>query len=369
MEHLDLFWSLLSRKLAGEASESELQELDTLMEAWPELRDSARQAEAVWELSNKPDEEYLEATYLMMRDRLLQTEHPLQAPELENTLPPVQRRRVSFKAVPAFLIGFALVLSAGLVWYIQTQQKTTNLAEAKRQPVKEVVTNKATKTKLVLPDGTIAWLNAGSKLTYGNWANTDTREVSLMGEGYFDVAKNPQKPFIIHTSVLDVRVLGTRFNLKAYPEEQTTETSLLHGSVEVRLHQQPNKVIRLVPNQKLIVRNIAELPQAAQPKRNLSNFSSEILPLKAVQIGSEASLLVETSWVSNKLAFVDEAFADVARKMERWYDIRIEFNNPRLEELRLTGSFENESLTQAMEALRFIADFKYKIVNDTITIY
>ncbi|MBN8663710.1 MAG: DUF4974 domain-containing protein [Chitinophagales bacterium] len=369
MEHLDLFWSLLSRKLAGEASESELQELNALMEVWPELRDSARQAEAVWELPNKPDEEYLEATYLMMRDRLLQNEQSSHIAELETTVEPRRRRPAFLKAVPALLIVSVLMLTAGLVWYTQVGKQSSNLANANPQPVKEVVTNKATKTKLVLPDGTIAWLNAGSKLTYGNWTNANTREVSLMGEGYFDVAKNPQKPFIIHTSVLDVRVLGTRFNLKAYPEEPTTETSLLHGSVEVRLHQQPNKVIRLVPNQKLIVRNIPEMPQATQPKKSLPNFSSEILPLKAVQIGGEASLLVETSWVSNKLAFVDEAFADVARKMERWYDVRIEFNNPRLEELRLTGSFENESLTQAIEALRFIADFKYKIVNDTITIY
>lgn len=364
MEHLDLFWSLMSRKLAGEASEAELQELNAMLAASPELRAAANQVENIWQTPNEPDQEYLEATYLLMRDRMLQQE-PATTPQPEFEIP-VKRKRPEAR-IASVLAILALVLVSGMVtWYALVGSSNDTIADAE-QPVKEVVTNKASKTKLVLPDGTVAWLNSGSKLSYGNWVNQSTREVVLIGEGYFDVAKNPNKPFIIHTSVLDVKVLGTRFNLKAYPDEATTETSLLHGSVEVVLHRQPGKVIRLVPNQKLVVQNaLAQIPAKALPDQAVA---SEILPLKTVQIGGAPSLLVETSWVSNKLVFVDEPFVDIARKMERWYDIRIVFNNQQAQDLRLTGSFENESLSQALEALRFIADFKYTINQDTITIY
>lgn len=364
MEHLDLFWSLMSRKLAGEASDTELQELEAKLAASPELRAMANQVEAVWQTPNEPDNEYLEATYLMMRGRMLQNESvTIDKPLVDAT---VSRKPPVLRMAPVLATMAVLLISGAAIWYTFFGKSADPIADAK-QPVKEVVANKASKTKLVLPDGTIAWLNSGSKLTYGNWVNRSTREVVLIGEGYFDVAKNPEKPFIIHTSVLDVKVLGTRFNLKAYPDEATTETSLLHGSVEVVLHRQPGKVIRLVPNQKLVVKNaLAQLSAKSLPAQAVA---SEILPLKTVQIGGAPSLLVETSWVSNKLVFVDEPFVDIARKMERWYDIHIEFNNQQAQDLRLTGSFENESLSQALEALRFIADFRYTINQDKITIY
>lgn len=366
MEHLDLFWLLMSRKLVNEASDAELQELDTLLEASPELRNVASHMEVLWQIPNTPDEEYLEATYLMMRDQLLQKE-PTEAISTVAAEMQAPRKRKAFGLMSVLGLVTIMLISGALIWYTIGSKTAPSLNQAKL-PVKEVVANKASKTKLVLPDGTIAWLNSGSKLTYGNWVNQATREVVLIGEGYFDVARNPDKPFIIHTSVLDVKVLGTRFNLKAYPDEATTETSLLHGSVEVVLHKQPGKVIRLVPNQKLVVQNaLAQLPAKAVATEQVA--AAEILPLKTVQIGGAPSLLVETSWVSNKLVFVDEPFADIARKMERWYDIRIVFNNPQAQELRLTGSFENESLSQALEALRFIADFRYTINQDTITIY
>jgi ferric-dicitrate binding protein FerR (iron transport regulator) len=367
MEHLDLFWSLISRKLAGEASDAELQELNNLLDASPELRAAARELSAIWQMPAEPDQEYLEATYLMMRNRMLHNDAVyMQEPLAEE--PPLARKPIFLRRVPVLTLSLIFLLAASIIWYLQGRDKSMASVETAQQPVKEVVTNKASKTKLVLPDGTIAWLNSGSKLTYGNWVNQATREVVLIGEGYFDVARNPDKPFIIHTSVLDVKVLGTRFNLKAYPDEATTETSLLHGSVEVVLHKQPGKVIRLVPNQKLVVQNaLAQLPAKAVATEQVA--AAEILPLKTVQIGGAPSLLVETSWVSNKLVFVDEPFADIARKMERWYDIHIQFNNQQAQELRLTGSFENESLSQALEALRFIADFRYTIHQDTITIY
>jgi ferric-dicitrate binding protein FerR (iron transport regulator) len=79
--------------------------------------------------------------------------------------------------------------------------------------------------------------------------------------------------------------------------------------------------------------------------------------------------LVETGWLNNLLLFEDESFGEIAKKMERWYDVEIQFSNKALEEIRMTGSFEKETLIQAIEALRFISNFNYKVENDLITIY
>ncbi|NDF46439.1 MAG: hypothetical protein EB125_12360, partial [Betaproteobacteria bacterium] len=167
-----------------------------------------------------------------------------------------------------------LLIIAGW-WIFRPASETKREIAAINQ--NQVSTRPASKTKLTLPDGSKVWLNASSKLTYGNGFGEKHREIWLEGEGYFDVARNPDKPFIIHTSVLDVKVLGTRFNLKAYPDEATTETSLLHGSVEVVLHKQPGKVIRLVPNQKLVVQNaLAQLPAKAVATEQVA--AAEILP-------------------------------------------------------------------------------------------
>ncbi len=98
-----------------------------------------------------------------------------------------------------------------------------------------VATRKGSKTNLVLPDGTKVWVNADSRLSYGKNFGNQLREVYLEGEAYFDVAEDKRKPFIVHTNNIDVKVLGTAFNVRAYGNEVNTQTTLLRGSVEVML--------------------------------------------------------------------------------------------------------------------------------------
>src|SRR2546423_14261851 len=97
------------------------------------------------------------------------------------------------------------------------------------------------RSKLVLPDGSTVWLNAGSKLTYNKDFGNNIREVSLVGEAFFDVMHIPDVPFVIETPTAVVKVLGTSFNVKAYPNETTTETSVIRGRVEISPRQRPGE--------------------------------------------------------------------------------------------------------------------------------
>jgi transmembrane sensor len=104
---------------------------------------------------------------------------------------------------------------------------TTKVVKPTRQAENTVSTKAGSKSKIQLPDGTQVWLNADSKLEYNENFNVKLREVKLSGEAFFDVVKNKDKPFVIHTSQMDVKVLGTAFNVRSYPDEATTETALL----------------------------------------------------------------------------------------------------------------------------------------------
>jgi len=256
----------------------------------------------------------------------------------------------------------------------QTPQKSTRPAEDKS----EVSTKYGSRTNLHLPDGTQVWLNSGSKLSYDKTYGNGKREVALSGEAYFDVIRNPALPFIIHTSSIDIRVLGTAFNVKSFPLEKNTETSLIRGSIEVFFRNRPLEKIILKPNQKLITANQAMVkdkenaaPSSAKEKTTVNDGGVKVPPLALVsQLTYEPgdSTVIETSWMHNKLMFLSETFEDLAIKMERWYGVNIRFVNEQIKFKKLNGIFENESIQQALTALQLITPFTYSMNKNDILI-
>jgi ferric-dicitrate binding protein FerR (iron transport regulator) len=216
----------------------------------------------------------------------------------------------------------------------------------------------------MLPDGSGVWLNAGSKLNYKKAFDGKTREVELTGEAFFDVAKDPERPFIIHTSKMDVKVLGTQFNVKAYELDKNFETSLIKGSVEISVLADPGKKYLLKPNQKLVLAKDIVASRSAIKKNGAAGVQIKELTYLA---GTNAD--IESSWTRNILSFEDEPFSEVAKKMERWYDVKFEFKDKRWENEFLKGSFEKESLDQAMNALKFTTGFNFSIKDKIISIY
>jgi ferric-dicitrate binding protein FerR (iron transport regulator) len=217
-------------------------------------------------------------------------------------------------------------------------------------------------SKLVLPDGSIVWLNADSKLSYDKDFGTSSREVSLEGEAFFEVTKMPDLPFIVQTPGMQVRVLGTSFNVKSYLNESTTETSVIHGTVEVIPRHWPDQRFVLRPTDKLVLSN----GDKNENKEQQSNALNVLR--KTITYSEKDSSVIETSWVENKLAFDYETFAEVAMKMERWYAVKIIFEDEAIAQSRLTGTFTTESIEKALEALQYTYNFKYQINQNIITI-
>jgi len=227
-------------------------------------------------------------------------------------------------------------------------------------------TKPAEKKSFVLPDGSKVILNADSKLSVDAGFGEKERRIHLDGEAFFDVAHNASKPFIVQTSRMDVKVLGTAFNVKAYTTDDLFETSLIRGSIELSLKKE-HKTVMLRPHEKYVLRETR--PEAAKAVENHPVSSrAGAQGLVPVKISKMDTSIVEVSWTENKIAFMDEPLGDVLKKLERWYGIHITVTDPLLMDNLYTGSFRNESIEDVLSALQFSKPFTYKKQGDDIII-
>ncbi|HEY0612501.1 MAG TPA: FecR family protein, partial [Chitinophaga sp.] len=264
-------------------------------------------------------------------------------------LPPERRQWTRFYRF-AWPLAVAAACCAFVFLVLRNSSRKKLPAETAQS---EVCTKNGSKSKLQLPDGTEVWLNAGSRITYGDDFNGPEREVTLEGEAFFDVAANADAPFIIHTKLVDITVLGTAFNVRAYANEKVAETALLRGSVEIRLHSSPEKKIILKQAEKLIVRD--DSISLAKP--------IPVMTLTQVRYLSQGrdSAAMETLWLKNKLVFDEEPLEQVALKLERWYGVKVTIEDDQLKNIAYSGVFEDEELTEVLYALQLTGNFHYTV--------
>ncbi len=361
------FWVLLSKKLSGEASGIELKELEILILEHPEWQYAIQNLEDLWKQQPPADYAGEEDAYLLHLHRLNEMnipfgDTPVFTPVMDN------KRRARRWYWPAAAVVLAL---AGFM--LLNSQRSSGEKNLVAKQDNEVSTRRGSKSRVQLPDGTVVLLNAGSKLTYNKDFGKELREVTLTGEGFFEVQKNKDKPFIIHTSSINIKVLGTVFNVKAYPEDKRTETSLIRGSIEVTMKNRPNDKIILLPSEKLVVENNTVINKVIDRKESgveIPEVSvSPVMSINKLNYSPVDSTVAEAAWINNKLVFRDESFAELTNRMERWYDVDIEITDPVLQEKRLSGIFEKETIDQALEALKISLPFRYEQQENKIIIH
>jgi ferric-dicitrate binding protein FerR (iron transport regulator) len=237
------------------------------------------------------------------------------------------------------------------------------------KPINNTVSTKAgDKANITLPDGSKVWLNGDSKITYVGDFGNKTREVYLSGEAFFDVAKDKTKPFIIHTRTINLKVLGTAFNVRSYDNEKETETALVHGSVEVTLLNSPDKKIVLKPGEKLLVKNIPA-DTLIMNKKEKHDEETPIAVLTNMHYYGTDSSSVETSWTKNQLVFNDEPLDKIALKLERWFNVRVTIVNESLKKEKYTATIEeDDKLVDFLAALRLTEGFHYSVKNSEVVI-
>ena len=366
---LESFFNLLPRQISGSISPEENVELGQILESYPDLRLQAELFAGMWEQEKKilPSIEVGEAYIkhlLKHRSEFIQAAEPERIKmSNESVSLDYGLLRVMTQKKWKFVVSATLLISLFIAAYLSYNNKQT-IKSSIYPNISSVTTKYGNKSKVSLPDGSHVWLNAGSRLDYNsNDFNKTLREVNLTGEAYFDISHNPAKPFIVSSGNMRIKVLGTMFNVKAYPEEKHIETSLIKGSVEITIKDRPDDIYILRPNEKLVVSNdgLSERLNALNTAHNAPSAreSADMVALKKVDYSSMEKLVLETAWVQNKLVFRSEKFSDLAKRMERWYDIEIRFRNSGKEELKFTGIFTTETIQQALKAMQVVHSFNY----------
>ncbi len=277
---------------------------------------------------------------------------------------PINRKKVFMNN---FLRYAAVFVSAfAVAWFANSMlQKTDQNYQGIFQNIEVPY---GSKTRIELPDGSMVTLNSGSRLKYENGLGKGSRTVYLTGEAYFDIKKDEKRPFYVNTSGIKIKVLGTSFNVKAYPEEKTVETTLITGKVEIfksgeKTGQTPMAV--LVPGQKAVF-DKAMGKQVAEAREEAKEESQK-LPA-SIQVEKVVYPELTTGWKDNQLVFDNERFEELIIKIERWYDVEVELDNTELKNARFSGKFDKETIEQAMKALTLVTSFHYEIEKNQIKI-
>lgn len=317
----------LIKYFSGVSSQKERDEIDFLRKNSKEFETIYTDYKNIWELSSNV---------------LSDSPKPNKSKVWDSISSSVNSKNPRYYSVKAFVRAisiaaiFALFFGVSLTLYITDNKdiKYTTITSPRGQ-----------KTQAILPDGTKVWLNSESTLTFANNFSSKNRSVKLEGEAYFDVKKSLTQNFKVYFGDFYVKVLGTKFNVKACKEDDLFEISLLEGKVAVERSFDDALLVNLMPNQKVSLN-----------KDN--NIVDRITYCKAAD---------EALWHYGKLKLDNESILTALNKMEKWYGVNIEAENIPAD-LRLWLTIKTETLTEVLAILNKIRPIDYKLNGEEVTI-
>ena len=230
--------------------------------------------------------------------------------------------------------------------YIKTQTPKQQIDFAKPGIAEqEYISPIGMRSKITLQDSTVVWLNADSRLIVEAGFTEQQRKLRLIGEAYFEVNRRADlMPFTVNTTEIAITVLGTSFNLSAYNDSHRVEAVLVEGTIEVA------------------AKNKTRVMQSAQ-RLTLQKENSNMTVTENI----DASLY--TSWIDGKLIFRTTPLDEVARTLERWYNVNIHLHDPVLKTYTYSGTFDNRSIEQILKYLELSSPIRYSTEDENITIY
>ena len=359
----DRIWLLISRSVSGDITGLELEELENIFHEQPEVR---ADYENLKQIRLEPKgiisieerralERGIEKFKLSIHEEEGFNDVPLFG---SNQLKPLSQKHNKKWMVAA---SVATLLLAGVYTLSHHKNPVANPQVLAAQYGKRIHT--------ILPDGSSVWLNSGSSIRYAyNLVSNGKREVILSGEGYFDIKHDAKHPFIVHAGKLNIVVLGTAFDVKAYAGDKYIETTLIRGKVEILNDSKPDSKIVLYPNEKVSV-NTAQNEVKKVKIINKTPITDSVLSEKNIPQVLPDENITETGWVNNNLSFKKENFTELAKQLERWYNVEIVFDNNNYSTKQFTGTFKNQDINEVMRALQFTQPFHYAITNNQIHIW
>ena len=333
-------WDVLTRYLAGETSEEENREVELWEISSAANRKQLAQLRKIWGAARSTSEAPETNVDLALQEITRKINFESASAPTHTILPETKTSENNYSWV--WKVAAVLVLTLGIVFTIfRNKTSLQNPAVAYLR----VETEPGKRTKVTLPDNSIVYLNGGSSLRYPKQFAADSREVALVGEAFFDVAKDASKPFRISAGETITEVKGTSFNVEAYKEQKEITVSVVTGKVELRDADKPENRVLLTPNQ-------------------TGKFDPE-----AEKVTSEATAdLNFMAWQTRELQFRNTDLKTVARDLEKVYGKKLVFKNEKLKNCHLTGTFKSQPLEEVLEVMRLTLGLTFTVEKDSVLV-
>ncbi len=267
---------------------------------------------------------------IVIDDMLGKIYHRIRINEFGESRKPGQKILRFYMKVAAVML-IPLIVAGGLLY----MYKGRNAPEIAESVSSTIYAPLGSRISFTLPDGTTGMLNSGSSISY-SFPFRDNRQIELSGEGWFEVKQDTKHPFIINALNSSIRVLGTSFNLSAYPDEKYLEIVLTKGEIEFFNKDSKEKIL-LMPSERLVLRN-----------------------------GSLSKSVIDTSrynaWTEGKLVFRGDPMGEVARRISRWYNVDIELVDKQLESYSFRGTFQDDRIEDILKFLAMTSPISYEII-------
>ena len=297
---------LIIRLLSGEADVEEKKMIADWLGHSDDNKELFADLKEIWlssGIQSNADNYHLEEAILKFREQISKSKHQ-------------QKLRINFIPYLKYAAIAILILALPFSYYIGTRNTPAD------NSMTTISCAFGDKSSIVLPDNSRVWLNSGSKLTFSsNFKNG--RKVLLEGEAFFSVSKDKNNSFRVKTTDIEIEVLGTEFNVKAYAEENLVSTTLVEGSVKISGKYQQTL---LKPDQKLV-------------------FDKESKKMRIQELSDTAP---DTEWKDGRFVFRNESLAELVPKLERWFDVDIVFADEQVKDRRFTGILQRESILEAI---------------------
>lgn len=317
-------YELIVRSFSGELSMEERDQLNKWINSNP---------------SNKL--EYYDYLEIWKKSNLLQIPEIDVPASLKKTRQMAGINNKNFNLIPFLIRTAAIFILAILISVVYNKYIRKNQAR-EYFTLQEIKAAFGTQTRIQLPDGSVVFLNSGSTLRFPNsFIGKTSRDVELIGEGYFNVKKDNTLPFIVTAKKIQIEVLGTSFNVTAYQNEPSATIALVEGSIRVGKTNKNHTI------------------ETFQMRKNqVCIFDSSKSSFK---IKNEANLNRYIAWTEGKIVFFNDYVNTVVSKLENWYNVDIEINDKEIEKYRFTGTFINEPIEQVLNILSLTSNMQYKI--------
>jgi transmembrane sensor len=350
----DYDWNLLVRFVTDECSIQEEEKVKEWMQSNSDIRDSVHFLEKIWKSSKSLSREVdTEKALNEVKESAMFDSEIIQLNSEKNPLSVAKSNKDSYTRRSSLIVrclsvaAVLILITSGSYYFTKSVRENSSSPVQQVYGMEEIVVDYEKQAKLTLDDGSKVTLDAGSVFSYPQRFSGDTREVSLQGEGYFEVVPDPQKPFIVRTNDAIIWVLGTKFNIRAWLQSQEVKVVVSEGKVTLRAKTDVDEEAVLIS------------------KGQLSILRKNTKPT----IPHEIDLVQHLAWLNYEVIFDDAPMKEVLYQLERWYGLRFFLPDNSIASDLLTIHVKNRPIEDIVETIALILDLQYERTGRTIVFF